>query len=71
MFCVNVVAHHDSVEFSIIAKNFKFIDSLRVGRHVDFGVHLEMTALEPEEIVLTICSNVGELDELFIVNDCA
>lgn len=71
MLCVDVMTHHDAIEFTMVPQQFQLIDSLRIRWHVDLSIHLEVRALEAEEVILTIAADVGESQQHFIIDKSA
>lgn len=58
MFCVDIVAHQNLIQFSMVAKNLQLVDSLRIRRHIKFFIHHEVGALKAEEVVLAEAAQI-------------
>jgi hypothetical protein len=71
MLGVNVVAHQNSVEFSVLLKQLQLANSLAIARHVNFLVHLKVRALQTKEVVLTVTAEIRKLEQLVVVHDGA
>lgn len=71
MLCVNVVRHEQPVHESLVDQLHDVLNALSVGYHVHSGVKLVVGGLCAEEIVLQVTAQLGELQQLIHVKDCA
>lgn len=71
MFCVDVVRHEQPVHESLVDQLHDVLNALSVGYHVHGGVKLIVGGLCAEEIVLQVTAQLGKLQQLIHVENCA